>query len=272
MDRARQGAFEGAGQRLADLAQACLLGNGRQVGQPFIRMGLTQMLTQQGEPASLLGFVQLAEGLAGLKGGQGVLGDVNGQAQGALDLDAAVTEIAVFHDADILAGLEVGVETGDCLDLLLADEAALVTLRLAHGTVETGGVDQLDLTLAGVRLVVGQQPDVRANAGAEKDVGGHGDDGVDVVVFQQPAADLGLALASIASEQGRAGQDDGRAAAALGRPSSLSIRCWMKSIEPSDTRGVPAPKRPSKPFSLASRSTKAWSFSHFLPKGGLERQ
>jgi hypothetical protein len=43
-------------------------------------------------------------------------------------------------------------------------------------------------------------------------------------------------------------------------------------MEPSLMRGRPGPKRLPQPISLCSASTEFWSFSHFLPNGGLARQ
>jgi hypothetical protein len=77
--------------------------------------------------------------------------------------------------------------------------------------VETGCVDELNLILAGFGFLVGQHPNIRADASAEEDIGRQGDNGLDVVIFQQPAADLAFALAGVADEQWRTGQDDGGA-------------------------------------------------------------
>ncbi len=52
--------------------------------------------------------------------------------------------------------------------------------------------------------------------------------------------------------------------------SNLEIRFCKKSIEPSLTLGKPAPKRPSKPFSLCSRCTASASLFQVIPNGGLE--
>jgi hypothetical protein len=49
--------------------------------------------------------------------------------------------------------------------------------------VKSSRVDQLNLIFACSWLVVGQQPDVSADAGAEKDVVRQGDDSLNVVIL-----------------------------------------------------------------------------------------
>src|SRR5690625_6993860 len=50
----------------------------------------------------------------------------------------------------------------------------------------------------------------------------------------------------------------------------LLTRCSKKSKEPSDTRGKPGPKRPSKPLRRCSSSTAFLELFQFTPKGGLD--
>ncbi|MNJ68565.1 hypothetical protein D3C77_648230 [compost metagenome] len=76
------------------------------------------------------------------------------------------------------------------------------------------GIDQLHLALAQRVLVVGQHPDISANAGVVEQVGGQGNDRLQPVVLQYPTTDLRLARAGAAVEQWRAGQHDADAAAA----------------------------------------------------------
>jgi hypothetical protein len=71
----------------------------------------------------------------------------------------------------------------------------------------------LPLSLGG--LPVAQDPDVGGDAGVVEELLGEGDEGLEPVVLQDPAADLALAAAGVAGEQGRAVHDDGDPGAAL---------------------------------------------------------
>jgi len=53
------------------------------------------------------------------------------------------------------------------------------------------------------RLVVSQQPDVGEDTGVVKQLVGQHDDGIEPVVLQNPAADLALARATVASAESR---------------------------------------------------------------------
>ena len=75
------------------------------------------------------------------------------------------------------------------------------------------GVNELHLALAVLGLAVGEHPDVGGDAGVVEEVQRQGDDGFEPVVFDEPAADVALALAGVAGEEGRAVVDLGDAAA-----------------------------------------------------------
>ena len=62
-------------------------------------------------------------------------------------------------------------------------------------------------------FAVGEHPDVGGDAGIVEEVQRQGDDGFEPVVLDDPAADIALALAGIAGEEGRAVVDLGDAAA-----------------------------------------------------------
>ena len=101
--------------------------------------------------------------------------------------------------------------------------SSLISLRLEPRLLrifcqKLRGVDELHDALAVVGLAVGEHPDVGGDAGVVEHVGGQRDDGLDQVVLQHVAADLGLAGAGAAGEQRRAVEHDADAAAAvLGR-------------------------------------------------------
>ena len=79
-----------------------------------------------------------------------------------------------------------------------------------------GGVDQLDLALARLGLAVGQHPHVGGDAGVVEHVEGQGDDRLQPVVLDDPAADVALALAGVAGEEGASVVHLGDAAAEWG--------------------------------------------------------
>jgi hypothetical protein len=62
-------------------------------------------------------------------------------------------------------------------------------------------------------LAVGEHPDVGGDAGVVEHVQRQGDDGLEPVVLDDPAADVALALAGVAGEERRAVVDLGDAAA-----------------------------------------------------------
>ena len=92
--------------------------------------------------------------------------------------------------------------------------------------VEAGGVDELHLAAPGRGFAFAEQPDVGGDAGVVKDVVGQGYDGIEVVVFQDVAADLGGAAARVAGEEGGAVLDD----AALPCGLRWARAVWRKSI------------------------------------------
>jgi hypothetical protein len=63
------------------------------------------------------------------------------------------------------------------------------------------------------RLAVGEHPDVGGDAGVVEQVERQGDDGLQPIVLDDPAADVALALAGVAGEEGRTVVDLGDAAA-----------------------------------------------------------
>ena len=65
-------------------------------------------------------------------------------------------------------------------------------------------------------LAVGEHPDVGGDAGVVEELLGQGDERLEQVVLENPAANLALAAARVAREQRRAVHDDGDPRAALG--------------------------------------------------------
>ena len=99
--------------------------------------------------------------------------------------------------------------------------AALVAEALLHLHPERAGVDELNLAFARLLFPVGEHPEVGGDAGVVEELLGQGDDGLQPVVLDDPAADFALAAAGVAGEEGRAVEDDGDAAAAVLRGAHL---------------------------------------------------
>ena len=74
---------------------------------------------------------------------------------------------------------------------------------------------KLDLPAPGRRFAVGQQPHIGLNAGVVEQVGRQGDDRLDPIVLQHPAADFAFARIGAAGEERRAVHDDADARAGL---------------------------------------------------------
>ncbi len=147
-----------------------------------------------------------------------------------------------------LAGLDQ-LENG--LFVGFGDFAAFAAEALGHGRPEflTRGIDQHDLAPVGSWLAVAQEPDVGADAG---------------VVENLLQAGRRWLPASRSPNIQRRISDSPESAPPVksGEPLRImpmwlwdssgsfmrAMRCCKKSIWPSDLRGVPAPKRPSKPW------------------------
>src|SRR5712692_5488670 len=92
------------------------------------------------------------------------------QPQRPLDDDATVAEVLIVEDLRALAFLEGAVDANDSVDVLLAQLVALVAERLAHLLEQLDAVDELDLASAVLRLPVGDDPDVRGDAGVVEEL------------------------------------------------------------------------------------------------------
>ena len=160
-----------------------------------------------------------------------------------------------------LAVLEVAVDAGDLADLVglavvaVADLVALVAQALAHLDEEAAGVDELDLAFALRLLAVGEHPDVGRDAGVVEKLVRQGDDRLEPVVFDDPAADLALAAAGVAGEQRRAVEDDRDRGCRPARGARiLESMCCKK-----EQRAVVDARQPGAEAALDSRACRARS-------------
>ena len=134
--------------------------------------------------------------------------------QRPLDRHLIVAEGGIVEDLALLVFLRGEESVADALDVRLAELAVFLAQVLAQRPVPLGGVDQLHLALAMLWLAVGEHPDVGGDAGVVEHVERQGDDCLQPVVLDDPAADVALALAGVAGEQGAAVVYLGDAAAA----------------------------------------------------------
>ena len=154
---------------------------------------------------------------------------VENLADDALALDGLVGDGVFLGEGARLAVAEVAEDLREFADVVgvfllvggVADAAAFVAEAFLHLHPERAGVDELHLALAGLFLPVGEHPEVGGDAGVVEELLGQGDDGLQPVVLDDPAADFAFAAAGVAGEEGRAVEDDGEAAAAVLRGAHL---------------------------------------------------
>ena len=159
--------------------------------------------------------------------------------QRPLDRHLPVAEGRVGEDLRLLGLLEGEEGVADALDVLVGQLAVLLAQVLAQRLEPLRGVDELHLALAVLGLAVGQHPDVGGDAGVVEHVERQGDDGLQPVVLDDPAADVALALAGVAGEERRAVVHLGDAAAERAcRASSCESMLARNSIWPSLERVI----------------------------------
>jgi hypothetical protein len=81
------------------------------------------------------------------------------------------------------------------------NELALVAQRFLHGFEKAGCVDELHLAPAFLFFLVGNDPDIRGDAGIEEELVGKRDNAFQPVVFDDPFADFRFTAAGIAREE-----------------------------------------------------------------------
>ena len=109
-----------------------------------------------------------------------------------------------------------------------ASVAVLGAQVLAQRLEPLGGVDELHLAPAVRRLAVAEHPDIGRDAGVVEHVERQGDDGLQPVVLDDPAADVALALSGVAGEERTAVVHLGDAAAQPRVPLHLAQHVGQK--------------------------------------------
>ena len=135
---------------------------------------------------------------------------------GRLDRHLPVAKGGIVENPALLRLLECKERVADSGDVRLRKLAILLAQILAERLVPLGGVDQLNLAPAMLRLAVGEHPDIGGDAGVVEHVERKSDDGLQPVVLDDPAADVALALSGISGEEGASVMDLGDAAAERG--------------------------------------------------------
>ncbi len=98
-------------------------------------------------------------------------------------------------------------DAGDQADVIkaivitIADNIAFVAQALAHFMIKLAGIDKLNLALAVSFLLIGDDPDIGADAGIVKKLIRHGDDRFQPVVFDDPSADIGFTTSGITGKE-----------------------------------------------------------------------
>ena len=125
----------------------------------------------------------------------GLRGDLVAEPEGPFDRDPLEAEGLVGEDLDPLPLLEARVQAGDLGDLLRGELLALVPRLLRILIQNSRASTSWTLPRRRLRLAVGHDPEVGGDAGVVEELVGQGDDGLQPVVLDDPAADLGLARA-----------------------------------------------------------------------------
>ena len=141
---------------------------------------------------------------------------VDGKAQWPFHNHLPVAEGLVGEDLGFLGFNWIDHQIADGADVFLGELAVLLAEVAPQRHVPFGGVDELDLAPALFIFAVGEHPDVGGDAGVVEHVLRQGDDGLQPVVLDDPAADIALALTGVAGEERRAVVDLGDAAAEAG--------------------------------------------------------
>lgn len=128
---------------------------------------------------------------------------MDAQAQGAVYLDVVVTKFFVGEDAAFGSFFKVGEQLHDARAVDGGGFAVFLTEIFAQRTFDLCGVDELHLATTARLFAIGDNPNEGADAGVVETLFGHGDDGFEEVVFDEIAAEVAFATASIAGEKAR---------------------------------------------------------------------
>ena len=105
---------------------------------------------------------------------------------------------------------EITIELGQHIDMVgrafgaVADTFTFVAEAFFHFPSELGAVDELHLALTIGSFAVGDNPDISINARVVEKMVGQADDGIEHVIFDNPAADIALSTARITRKKRRA--------------------------------------------------------------------
>ena len=199
-------------QAVKQRTDRCLLITARR----FLPLDLGRMLT-------LLGDGQVAEGCLGIETRDTLRIGLKIEPQRTLDRhlekaerlvgkdpgDDALLFLSVDHDGRGLAVPVVTVELGQCGNVVFTDLVAFVVQALLHPAEKAGAVDQLHRAFAFRNLPVGHEPDVGVDTGIVEKLVRQSDDGVQPVIFDDPAPDVGRAGPGIPAKERRTVEDDG---------------------------------------------------------------
>lgn len=105
--------------------------------------------------------------------------------------------------------------TNNFCSVFRADHISFIAQSFTHLLIETGTVDQTHLALSANLFTIGENPNVCGNSGVIEQLVRQANNGLQQIVFDDPAADLAFTTASIAGKHGRPIKDDPDAAAAI---------------------------------------------------------
>lgn len=128
---------------------------------------------------------------------------IDAQAQGAVYLDVVVAKLFVGEDTAFRGFFKVGEQLHDARAVVDGGFAVFLTEIFAQRAFDLRGVDELHLATTARLFAIGDNPNEGADAGVVETLFGHGDDGFEEVVFDEVAAEIAFATASIAGEKAR---------------------------------------------------------------------
>ena len=131
--------------------------------------------------------------------------------QGLHNSILAVNKLRVGEDLAKLVLCEFSIQARDLGPIFGLELIFLVAQRLTELVVDLGRVDELDQALALRAFVLGDDPHICSDARVVKQVGGHGNDGLDQILFEEPTTDLRFTGGSAAGEQRGSVRNDGSA-------------------------------------------------------------
>ena len=123
------------------------------------------------------------------------------QAQWTLDSHLIVTKGFVWENLGLLCLNKIQIGITDTTDIISSKFAVFLAEILTERLEPGACINELNLALAMLGLAVGKHPDIGGNAGVVEEVKRQSNDGLQPVVFNEPAPDVAFPLSGIAGKK-----------------------------------------------------------------------